>query len=723
MKTAVIRHAPSFRRKPGPARLIASLLFAAGHAGLVCAQTTTNADETSAAAKGVLPAVKVTAGAVTDPGQHLRTEVTSGALGARSQLDTPFSTTVVTNEQLADQQTYKLGDVFIGDASVTDNSGAYSAWASYMTVRGMQLDWQTGYRIDGMPFIAYGITMPYEQLDRVELLKGLTGFMYGFGAPGGVVNYVTKKPTETVRSVDIGYRNNGVWSEHADLGGRFGPDDMFGARLNVTHEDGKTYNNGNVRRDTVSLSLDGHLTRDLSVSFGALYQNRHTDGQTPSIYTGSLPGGSLPSTISAGNSNLAGNDQYLNTNLQLYTAGVRYQLSPDWAFSSTFSYSQVSRERNESTLYLLDSAGNYSDARWNGKEGHQFSLWQGMFEGKVKTGPFSHDLVLGAAWQRQTNDYARNSTFATLGAGNLYSSDPYRYYSPGGLETYRDSDITQKSLFASDTMHLTSRLSVLAGLRYTNYQQNSYTTSGALSSSYDQSGVLTPTFAVMYKLDPQTTLYASYVESLEQGARVGDTYANAGQLLRPLRSRQYELGIKTERSRWSASAAVFRIERGAEYANASNVYVQDGESIFQGVEAGGALRLGRDWRVSGDLMLLDSWYAKGSAYNGNRVAGAPTFVAAGRIAYTVPYLPGLQVGVDAKFTGNTQLRAAGDLKVPGFLLVNLGASYMTRIGGHDVTLRAALDNVLNRRYWEFQYADYVKPGDPRTISLNAKIDF
>jgi iron complex outermembrane recepter protein len=55
--------------------------------------------------------------------------------------------------------------------------------------------------------------------------------------------------------------------------------------------------------------------------------------------------------------------------------------------------------------------------------------------------------------------------------------------------------------------------------------------------------------------------------------------------------------------------------------------------------------------------------------------------------------------------------------------VNLGANYMTQIGGHDVTLRAALDNITNRRYWEFQYADYVKPGDPRSISLNAKIDF
>jgi iron complex outermembrane receptor protein len=42
-------------------------------------------------------------------------------------------------------------------------------------VRGMQLDWQSAFKIDGMPFNSYGVTMPYEQLEKVELLKGLTG--------------------------------------------------------------------------------------------------------------------------------------------------------------------------------------------------------------------------------------------------------------------------------------------------------------------------------------------------------------------------------------------------------------------------------------------------------------------------------------------------------------------------------------------------------------------
>ena len=190
-----------------------------------------------------------------------------------------------------------------------------------------------------------------------------------------------------------------------------------------------------------------------------------------------------------------------------------------------------------------------------------------------------------------------------------------------------------------------------------------------------------------------------------------------------MRSKQYEVGIKSEHERWSATAALFRIERGSANANSANVYTQDGESIFQGVEFGGDVRLGASWNVGGDLMWINTKYEKGSANNGNRVAGAPQFVVAGHATYSVPYVPGLRIGADAKFTGNTNVRPSGNLDTPGYMLVNLGASYATRIGGYDVTFRAAIDNLLNRRYWEYQYADYVTPGDPRTLSLNARIDF
>jgi len=442
------QHARQARRTlPRPLHIAAWLTFAAAQAAVAqtstqdsAATSTTQKAPPQAAATGTagtdqaLPAVKVSASQVADSPLNLNTPVNSGALGTRSQLDTPFSTTVVTGENLAERQVYKLGDVFAGDASVTNNSNAYNAWATYITIRGLPVDWQNGFRIDGNPFISYGITMPYEQLERVELLKGLGGFMYGFAQPGGLVNYVTKRPEkDPVTSLDVGYRMDGVLSTHVDLSRRFGPDDMFGARLNYTKEAGKTYNAGDINRNSVSLALDGQLTRDLQVWFNALYQTIRSSGQTPAIYTGSYTASSLPAVISGGSNLLGGTDQHINTNLQLYTAGVRYQITPDWSFTTSGSYSKSARDRNESTLTLLNQAGDYTDARWNGDEAHQDIYWQGMFEGKVKTGPFTHQLVIGGSYQHQTNNYALNSIYTVLGNGNLYQPNPWLFYSGGGL--------------------------------------------------------------------------------------------------------------------------------------------------------------------------------------------------------------------------------------------------------------------------------------------------
>ena len=227
----------------------------------------------------------------------------------------------------------------------------------------------------------------------------------------------------------------------------------------------------------------------------------------------------------------------------------------------------------------------------------------------------------------------------------------------------------------------------------------------------------------MFKPMPSTTLYASYVEAFDGGTTVGTTFANAGAQLNPVKSKQYEIGAKTDQGLWTGTAALFRIERGAEYTNSQNVLVQDGLSIYQGAELAGAARIGSQWEVGGSAMYLDSYYDKGQTYNGNRVAGAPSFILTGRLAYRIPYVPGLKVGIDGKYTGTTKLRPAGDLTLGGYTIFNLGATYSTRVAGKELTLRAALTNLTNKRYWGFQYAEYIQPGDPPAISVSAKISY
>jgi iron complex outermembrane receptor protein len=67
--------------------------------------------------------------------------------------------------------------------------------------------------------------------------------------------------------------------------------------------------------------------------------------------------------MSGGSGDPSGPDQHLNTNVQFHTAGVQYNLSPDWTLNANYSYSKSSRDRSESTCYLQNSAGDCTDSR------------------------------------------------------------------------------------------------------------------------------------------------------------------------------------------------------------------------------------------------------------------------------------------------------------------------------------------------------------------------
>jgi iron complex outermembrane receptor protein len=217
------------------------------------------------------------------------------------------------------------------------------------------------------------------------------------------------------------------------------------------------------------------------------------------------------------------------------------------------------------------------------------------------------------------------------------------------------------------------------------------------------------------------------VESLQEGEAVSATsgYANAGEVLDPLVSQQWELGIKTDGAQWSGTAALFQVEKTSEYLNTSNnTLVQDGKTVFQGLELGATARLSRQWSLGGNLMLLHAEYEKGSGTNkGNDVAGAPDMVVTAQVAYRVPAAPGLQVRLGAKHTGETPLRTDNSLYVDSYTLFNLGATYDTQVQGYATTFRANVSNLTDEKYWMYQYADYIKPGDPRTLNVSATVNF
>jgi len=662
----------------------------------------------------------------TPDGDEATAPVASGALGTRSALDTPFSVDSVGAEELADRQVSSLGQVFARDASTVGAGNSYNSRPSTLTVRGLPLDAFNSYKIDGASIVNYGVELPLEHFERIDLLKGATGFMYGFGSPGGIVNYVTKKPTdEFLASVDAGYRSDSVFLQHVDLGGRIGPDSRLGYRANYTHEQGGTYNHGNIDRNSFSLALDLRLTPDLLWTFQGLYQDRETRGTVQAVSLGPLfQGSGVPGTIN-GRTRLSTDGSGYRAVSKLAKTGLQWQFAPRWTASVDYSFSQAVRTYKEETLNLLNDAGDYSDNMYDQKNAYRFNQLQAMVQGEFATGWLRHEVVLGAATQTQANDFNTNSFYGPIGNGNLFDGTrPAPYQGSLSPQMYRGAEFDQDALFASDTISLGEHWSVLAGARYISYRQRSFAPSGEAAGDPYKKHPVTPTVALMYKPGAGTTLYASYVEALEQGSTVGSQYANAGATLAPLKSKQYEVGVKTAQENWGASAALFRIERGAAYVNDANEYVQDGEARLQGLELAANARVARDWSVQANAMWLDPQYQSGNAaLEGKRVPGASRFVATGQVTYDVPAAPGLSLAAGMKYVGSAKLDSANRLDLPSYYTVDLGAVYRTRVAGKGVVLRAAIDNLTDRRYWYYVNENGILPAPSRTVSLNAQVYF
>ncbi|ESQ90981.1 TonB-dependent siderophore receptor [Asticcacaulis benevestitus] len=649
---------------------------------------------------------------------------TTGALGTRSALDTPFGLSVIDADALLDRQVNSLGQVFADDPSVNAAGNSYTFHSNHINVRGLQLDESNGFKINNLPIYSFSIELPLEVFQQVELLKGATGFQYGFGSPGGIVNYVTKKPTDkTTATFDVGYHGGSLIEAHADVGGRLGANDVFGYRINAVAESGDAYNGAEIHRNALTGSFDARLTPDLLWTADLIYQERDTSGQVQGFGTAFYTGTEIIPTVDGGRELPASDGTFFNTKFALASTGLKWQINETWKAKFDVSVTDRLARFAADWFYPVDASGDTVDYLNASRSENKVDLFQALAEGDVTTGSLKHHLVFGASYQKQENYANANQVWGYLGNLNLYGNTRLTWDKSNTYAPYHSADFIQTAIFASDSIDLTTKLQVLAGLRYTDYEQTSFTRTGAQASKYNQSPI-TPTLALLYKPVPDATLYASYVEALEQGSVVGASYANADQVLEPLRSKQYEIGAKYKSKAWGGNAALFRVERGAEYGNASNVFVQNGEIRYEGLEVNGYVSLTESLRLSGGVTALDTAYQKGDpALDGNRAAGAPRTQAVANLDYRVNAVPGLSLNIGARANSNEAIDETNSLFLPGYTVFNAGGRYTTEISGRPVTFRLQVENLGDKQFWYYVQPGYFYAGAPLNASFNIQVGF
>lgn len=652
----------------------------------------------------------------------LSADAATGALGARPILDTPFSISVLSSEEIAQHQISSLENLFGHEASVSVQGGAYSNFGSTLSVRGLPLDYSNSYKINGLSLNNFSGELPYEVFERIELLKGATGFMYGFAAPGGVINYVTKKPTgEKQLAINSGFRSDAIYNAHLDTGGHIGDRDSLGYRLNLGYEYGDTVNDdGKVKRKTAALSLDYRLSEALYWHLDMIYNDRHVNNSVSWMNNWMSSDQDLPHPVD-GSRNLGVAGSFDDSENLIAMTGLDWSLSENWHLGLDYSYTENNTRWIKTMPNLENSQGDLSIRIYDQAFDMDFRQYQLQLNGHFSALGMDHQFVSGAAYQKTIayrSDPTRIVEFLP-GMDNLYRPASQHYDSVFKEQLEKVYYTSQRSAWLSDTVELGSGWSTLLGLRYNDYE---YAEAWSNWTAYEEDAV-TPVAALMYKPAADTMLYISYVEALEQGGTVGETYANANEMLPPLESEQYEAGLKLEKSSWVASAALFRIERSAEYVNNHNVYVQKGVTRYDGLEIEISAQLHQNWLLRANGMYLSTRYQKtgpDSTIKDNDVAATPKKQGSFHISYQVPAVSGLNLEAGAKYYGEMPLDADNIWILKDYTLFDVGISYNTQLYDKEIILRSTATNLSNKAYWSTDGWG-LRIGEPRTVALSMQV--
>ena len=653
-----------------------------------------------------------------------------GVLGNKTLKDTPYSIEAYSRDLMDNKQARSLADLTKGDASI--NLMVHNAFAeSWLSVRGLEVDFYNAKKLDGMSFSMFLTELPLEHMERVEVLKGAGGFLHGFGTPGGIVNYVQKRPTEVpVQSLSSQLTDSGLALIHGDIGGRVGAGGQLGFRVNLVHESGDTYvDRGESDRTSGSVALDWSITPDLIWRVDALKGEHLRDAPSPWVIsnaTGTLAGGfsgnARPPAPISGSDRIGPGFGRTYTEYETYGTDLSWQFMPNWMLSLVYREMEVGREYMNGGNILVNADGDYEIYAQNFSDIVESQHIQAMVTGTLKTGHISHDLTLGVSRNKSDRKVSWITGYqdATLGPGNLSNpptfANPFTRHVTIGEANDPVDLIRRKELFISDTLHFGEDWDLIIGLRRARLE--------VLDAGYDESAT-TPTVAAVFRPVSGLSLYGSYIEALEQGETAPTTAANSGEVFPPLESKQYEVGTKAEGDNWVASAALFRLEKGLTYTTPDNIFTQDGEAHYQGLEISGKFRLNPQWLVTGSAMWLDATNQKtdGGVLDGKRIRGVAREHVSLYGEYSVIGLP-LTFTAGARYVGKRPVDADNQWHVGSVTLFDAGARYKTRVGNQSITLRLNIDNLTGEDYWVSRAnSGSLIQGAPRSIKFGAQIDF
>ncbi|WP_424363132.1 TonB-dependent siderophore receptor [Methylocystis parvus] len=677
-------------------------------------------------------------------------------------LNTPQNIQIVPKDVIQDRQILSIVEATQNVSGVQAQSGSF--YDQYL-IRGFQSGYGATYRnslkmegIAGSEEVAF--------TERVEIIKGPASMLYGRIEPGGLVNVVTKRPQEEFKAtLEQQAGSWGLARTVADITGAVDPAKTVLVRLMGVYDHADSFTNYDHRDNgAAALFLTFKPTHnfEFNVDFehyqkkqtqpdgsGTIPVNRIFDENGKPIV---LPGVNdrpynLPRYFSISDPGLWNDFPYV-VHRTLYGYNWTYRFDDKWRITNRFHYVDVNENQN--------GMGNFGgfDGVYLTRNFVMNPLKRSILStnldlaGEFATGPLNHKILVGLDWYKYQDDWVGDYGFALpIAPINVFAPHPVGYFT--GLLHYLADSARGNTLWRSrwqdfgvyaqdDISFWDDRVHLLVGGRYDKAQEAYPETYGSTFAdcfpvctgyplkTFKDNTPISPRVGLLFKLDPETSVYGSYVRSsgVNNAALTAD-----GAHIAPEQALQWETGIKRTwfDGKVMTTLALFDLRK-------KNVLQPDPFNPGLSIAVGEVVSRGVEFDISGQITenlsvigsyTFDSVKITNDNNNGNvgkwYNGAAPNVGNIWAKWDTAPGLPeGFEFGggvyaMDKRYGSNDNA-----WYMPGYVKFDTMAAYRTPIAGHEVVFRFNIKNLTDRRYFErsdnYGFAYY---GAPRTFMASA----
>ncbi|RFC31899.1 MAG: catecholate siderophore receptor [Candidatus Nitrotoga sp. MKT] len=639
--------------------------------------------------------------------------------------DVPQSVSVVTQDVIKDQAIQSMAETvrYVPGMGISQGEGNRDA----LVFRGTRST--ADFFVDGIRDDVQYYRDLYN-IERVEVLKGPNGMIFGRGGSGGVINRVVKEAGwSPIREITAQVGSFDTKRVALDVGQ--GINEVAAVRLNAMYENSGSYRNGvDLKRYGVNPTVTIMPTDNTKVVLNAEYfkDERVADRGIPSFQ-------GRPFNTNASTFFGDPNRSPAESELKAVNALIEHKFDNEVTIRNRTRYATQDKFYQNVYPGAINAAGTevainaYNDTTQRDNFFNQTDLLFSLNTGEVK-----HDMVVGLEIGHQDTNNLRKTGFfnnATTSVNapinNPITAVPITFRTQAS-DADMHSVTKQTSLYVQDQIKLLPELQAILGLRYDRYEVDFRKNNAAPALDINTNdNFLSPRVGLVYKPIETVSIYTSY--SLAYVPRAGEQLTSltvTNKALEPEKFKNVEVGAKWDiYPNLALTTAVFQLDR-------TNVILPDPNNAALSVLGGGQRNKGLELGLAG--RVTSAWSVMGGyTYQDGEITNSQSATAKkGAVLAELPkntfslwnrydFAPGWGVGLGVINRGAMYTSTDNTVRLPGFTRVD--AAVYAKI---DKNMRAQLniENLFDKNYYASAHNNNnITPGSPIAARVSLIANF